>query len=1079
MTQRTGIKLSILAPDNNSRGDLLTRLSVDLFHTLGYENFLVNVAKSGREVDISGDHRFENSKMIAECKASKGPIGGADINKFAGVLDAERRSGNLKSIHGYFVSTGGFRDSARAQEENFLPPRVILLDGPAIIKQLVNGGTLISSERALARVARVCEANNIRGTIDPHIELLAHEHGWIWCVYVRHGRLRTHACLVHADGEVIADELCTSIKESADQNNHELAKYPLLNPRVSDLVSELSAAKQRYLDYIRSEYDSITLEGLPADHEVGAQRFRLDDLYVELTVENIAEPEEVRPTRKRRSRRLRENGSSNADNANPGSSTGMSIGRALTSIKHMAILGLPGAGKTTLLKHLAVSYADPNRRTSNNDFLPAEEWLPVVLRCRHLGDMADKPIMDIVRDLATRAEMPELAQAFQDLVRLTLREGKLLLLVDGLDEIRSPSSRQAFVVQLRTFLSKYPNVNLVITSRETGYRVVAGAVRSFCKPLRVAPLSDAAITDLTLAWHRHVIGPSAAVAQDARALATAIRSSDRVHRLATNPLMLTTLLLVKRWVGQLPRRRSVLYQKAIEVLLMTWNVEGHEPLDQDEAIPQLSYVAYCMMDSGKTSVTAQELTGYISQARTDLPEVLAYTSLSVAAFVRRVEERSSLLTASGVTIEYGQLVDVYEFKHLTFQEYLAALAIANGYLPREIIDLSPIEVIGARFKDDTWREVVALTAVLSGRGASDLVRHLMVLVRALKSRSENSNYDDKGRTPYDSLVGCLEDEVSIAPQTAREAIELCVRKMSPIDERRLPNALHGGRYSQELISVCLDELKKLDANAMDFGGAIGQIRVLEIDSKYGSKSTGADECISELLKELNAGGDRRLVATSALMILSYRTVTHDRNIFKEKPVSRDIGPAINNVVEYLTETPDIPDYMLLMALWAMCWGAAGYDLSDEQVFKLRRRAVETWLNTEEAPLQHVATWLIRSLPLNKKPLVTSQDKDSLGAFLKNKASELDASSPDSEKRLRALSAHLVAHQAGLNWSKKDLIELLKFDAHNNTYILRRLEGIRKALAALGEEGLKAARGLDEDIAKRNLENPPSQLDVND
>ena len=34
---------------------------------------------------------------------------------------------------------------------------------------------------------------------------------------------------------------------------------------------------------------------------------------------------------------------------------------------------------------------------------------------------------------------------------------------------------------------------------------------------------------------------------------------------------------------------------AVEVLLMTWNVEGYDPIEQDEALPQLCYVAYAMM----------------------------------------------------------------------------------------------------------------------------------------------------------------------------------------------------------------------------------------------------------------------------------------------------------------------------------------------------------------------------------------------------------------------------------------------------------------------------------------------------
>src|SRR6185436_1782460 len=130
------------------------------------------------------------------------------------------------------------------------------------------------------------------------------------------------------------------------------------------------------------------------------------------------------------------------------------------------------------------------------------------------------------------------------------------------------------------------------------------AVATICEPYSVAELSPDGVRQLVRAWHREVVGERADVQRDAAELADAILESDRVMKLAVNPLLLTTLLLVKRWVGQLPRKRTVLYQKAVEVLLMTWNVEGHQPIEQDEALPQLAYAAFCMMEAGQTQVSS-------------------------------------------------------------------------------------------------------------------------------------------------------------------------------------------------------------------------------------------------------------------------------------------------------------------------------------------------------------------------------------------------------------------------------------------------------------------------------------------
>jgi predicted NACHT family NTPase len=189
--------------------------------------------------------------------------------------------------------------------------------------------------------------------------------------------------------------------------------------------------------------------------------------------------------------------------------------------------------------------------------------------------------------LAERVGLGERTRAFRAHVDLALRDGEVLLLVDGLDEISDPGDCTAFVRNLRTFLAIYPNVSLVVTSREAGFRHVAGLLAAVCRHTRLADFDADDIRRLSVAWHREVVGDRPDVVAEAEALAATIVANDRIRQLAVNPLLLTTLLLVKRWVGQLPTRRSVLYGKAVEVLLMTWNVEGHDPIEQDEALPQL------------------------------------------------------------------------------------------------------------------------------------------------------------------------------------------------------------------------------------------------------------------------------------------------------------------------------------------------------------------------------------------------------------------------------------------------------------------------------------------------------------
>jgi len=314
---------------------------------------------------------------------------------------------------------------------------------------------------------------------------------------------------------------------------------------------------------------------------------------------------------------------------------------------------------------------------------------------------------------------------------------------------------------------------VVVTSREAGFRVVGSAMADVCDHYRIADFGEEDIRRLTVAWYREVVSTEAALAE-AEALANTIIANGRVLQLARNPLLLTTLLLVKRWIGELPRRRSVLYDEAIKVLLRTWNVEGHKPIELDEATPQLAFVAYAMLDAGTQRISLADLTKLLTQARQQMPELLAYARMSVDDFVSRIELRSSLLSMSGYEIEDGRLVPVYEFRHLTFQEYLTALAIVEGYYPNRGERDTVTSLLKSRFSKAAWKEVIPLAAVLAGPRAAPLVQALIQAVKENQGKSRKATLlgePDKNLAAT-LLAECLVDEVKLAPPLAEAAIKL-------------------------------------------------------------------------------------------------------------------------------------------------------------------------------------------------------------------------------------------------------------------------------------------------------------------
>ena len=537
--------LRLLASTNNARGDLFTRLVKDLFFALGYDDLRLDVHTSGREIDIQGKHRLEPRRFIAECKAHADKMGGDDLNKLLGVLTRERDRDKQTPVAGYFVSLGGFRETGKEQEQQTSEQtRIILLDGKRLIDELIRVRIVINHAEAAERAGRCVENAAIKDAKLDALELLGHELGYLWCVFYTHNKKRTHFALIHADGTPLAEPIARTVIDAdreCDGSLHTLL-YLAPPPPSPDREQLARASVERYRKWVVAECGEIQLDGLPADSDLSTKRMELERLFVPLKVVMQAKQPRQDETTVRRV-----------------TESTLPLGAYLALHQRFSLLAKPGGGKSTLLKRLAVAYATPDRRAKADDDLPDRDWLPLFLRCRELRDRAHRPIRELLDDLPQHAGMNgQEAGVFRIQIDEALRSGRALLLVDGLDEISDAGTRTTFARNLRTFLAMFPQAAMVATSREAGYRHVAGVVAGACENVRLAPFDRQDVGRLCESWHVEVVGDSDKVRADAKQLAATIWNNERIRVLAENPLMLATLLVVKRNVGELPTRRETL-----------------------------------------------------------------------------------------------------------------------------------------------------------------------------------------------------------------------------------------------------------------------------------------------------------------------------------------------------------------------------------------------------------------------------------------------------------------------------------------------------------------------------------------
>lgn len=372
-------------------------------------------------------------------------------------------------------------------------------------------------------------------------------------------------------------------------------------------------------------------------------------------------------------------------------------------LRGAVVLGDPGSGKTTLLKHFVLASTDPAVGPATLG-LP-RETIPVLVELRRLRDPT-AGLKVAVEEAVAGADLSLDAARF---TRRLLRQDRLLVLVDGLDEVAGADDRAAVSRWLEEALHQLPESTFLVSSRYAGYKGDARLSGRFLE-LHVRDVEPRAARRFIRAWYG-AVEAQAELGRDpevASALADEAANdlSEKIFQpedprtsslgqLATNPLMLQILCLVHRDRKQLPERRVELYRECVQVLLELWRRAKGMPVDLDapQALRLLRPLAFRLHAAEKREAPLAELLPHLAEPLREL---------------RRPPEEGAVLLdtirdQSGVPVALGQAR--YGFLHLSFQEYLCARVTAA--LPRS-----------ARCR--TGRRRRALSSAADAQGASRL-----------------------------------------------------------------------------------------------------------------------------------------------------------------------------------------------------------------------------------------------------------------------------------------------------------------------------------------------------------------------
>ena len=447
--------------------------------------------------------------------------------------------------------------------------------------------------------------------------------------------------------------------------------------------ADLRQATQDYLAYVVDRYRYLDFRGMGVTDRVPL-RLALVDLYVPLKA-RIELPEGETWTRQ-----LRVAG--RAPGEEEIAATGQRLSEpvaALDLLKAQAgliVLGDPGAGKTTFMKHLALHMA-----LGQHAVLGMDPYIPFLLPLSAYANRLAQGDIPLDRYIVEYYAGLDDALAIGPILEEALQHGRALLLLDGLDEVKDDvknggkdARRRTVVDQVVHFFSarRRQGNKFVLTSRIVGYREVRPTAEGLAEATLVdfdAEEIESFVDKWTAAVELAARGRTPVAAQEAAqqraALLSAVDRNGGVRRLASNPLLLTILALMQRQGVSLPERRVELYRNYVDTLLKHWNLArglGRPPardLDVVETLKVLAPLALWMHETSpgvglvKQEAMRRQLAEIYAGRGAEQPERAA------AQFLADVRDHAGLLVDRGAR-QYG-------FIHLTFQEYLAAVAIAQ------------------------------------------------------------------------------------------------------------------------------------------------------------------------------------------------------------------------------------------------------------------------------------------------------------------------------------------------------------------------------------------------------------------
>jgi hypothetical protein len=321
---------------------------------------------------------------------------------------------------------------------------------------------------------------------------------------------------------------------------------------------------------------------------------------------------------------------------------------ALSRNTNLMVVGKPGSGKTTYLQHLVIE-CDAGRLQSHK--------IPVLIKLRDFVNDGRLFSYSIIRYLE------ETWNLLATETKVILEKGRLLLLLDGLDEVRQENI-QAITEEIEQFCRNYPRVQVVITCRTQRHNF---RFKRF-DYIEVADFNESQARLFAEHWFKSIKQNEVEGLEESQSFLTHLfdEKNRLVRELAITPILLSLTCAVFHHSKKFYSKRSKLYEEGIDLLLEHW--DSSRSIERDDIYLNLP------------TERKVELLRYIARRKFDKEQYVLFEETEIIVYISEFlgiskVEGQNILRA--IESHHGLIIErsrkIWSFSHLTFQEYLLAV----------------------------------------------------------------------------------------------------------------------------------------------------------------------------------------------------------------------------------------------------------------------------------------------------------------------------------------------------------------------------------------------------------------------